>query len=133
MRKSQYFLFLMLCAKQGYHFYNVFGTTQDLDWGLNPGPPALDASTLPLSYRGGGYKEFNSIRYHILANISYRVCLTITLCSCISVLFLLYTAWFNISLLSCVTSYHILCAERKQINCINCYNYGKKYKYKYGL
>ena len=25
--------------------------------------------------------------------------------------------WFNISLLNCVTSYHILCAERKQINC----------------
>ena len=22
-----------------------------LDWGLNPGPPALDASTLPLGYR----------------------------------------------------------------------------------
>ena len=25
-----------------------------LDWGLNPGPPALDASSLPLGYRGGG-------------------------------------------------------------------------------
>ena len=25
-----------------------------LDWGLNPGPSALDASTLPLGYRGGG-------------------------------------------------------------------------------
>ena len=25
-----------------------------LDWGLNPGPPALDANTLPLVYRGGG-------------------------------------------------------------------------------
>ena len=36
---------------------------------------------------------------------------------CISVLFLLYTAWFNISLLKCVTSYHILSAETKQINC----------------
>ena len=24
-----------------------------LDWGLNPGPPALEASTLPLGYRGG--------------------------------------------------------------------------------
>mgnify|MGYP007091386324 CR=1 FL=1 len=24
-----------------------------LDWGLNPGPPTLDASTLPLGYRGG--------------------------------------------------------------------------------
>ena len=25
-----------------------------LDWGLNPWPPALEASTLPLGYRGGG-------------------------------------------------------------------------------
>ena len=25
-----------------------------LDWGLNPGRPALDANTLPLCYRGGG-------------------------------------------------------------------------------
>ena len=24
-----------------------------LDWGLNPGHPALEASTLPLGYRGG--------------------------------------------------------------------------------
>ena len=24
-----------------------------LDWGLNPGPPALEANTLPLGYRGG--------------------------------------------------------------------------------
>ena len=23
-----------------------------LDWGLNPGPPALEANTLPLGYRG---------------------------------------------------------------------------------
>ena len=26
-----------------------------LDWGLNPGPPALEASTITLGYRGGGY------------------------------------------------------------------------------
>ena len=25
-----------------------------LDWGLNPEPPALEASTIPLDYRGGG-------------------------------------------------------------------------------
>ena len=24
------------------------------DWGLNPEPPALEASTIPLGYRGGG-------------------------------------------------------------------------------
>ena len=31
-----------------------------LDWGLNPGPPTLEAGTLPLGYRGGGgfYFEF---------------------------------------------------------------------------
>ena len=26
-----------------------------LEWGLNPGPPALDASTLLLGYRGCGH------------------------------------------------------------------------------
>ena len=25
-----------------------------LDWGLNPGPSALEASTIPLGYREGG-------------------------------------------------------------------------------
>ena len=47
----------MFSAKQGnywYHFYNVFGMTTVLDSGLNPGPPALEASTLPLGYREGG-------------------------------------------------------------------------------
>ena len=28
-----------------------------LNWGLNQGPPALEASTLPLGDRGGGYKH----------------------------------------------------------------------------
>ena len=43
----------MFSAKQGnywYHFYNVLYDTV-LDWGLNPGPPALNASTLPLGYQ----------------------------------------------------------------------------------
>ena len=35
-------------------FYNVFGMTRSFDLGLNPGPPALEASTLTLGYRGGG-------------------------------------------------------------------------------
>ena len=54
LQKEPVILFSMLSAKQGnywYHFYNVFGMT----WGLNPGPPALDAGTLPLGYRGGGW------------------------------------------------------------------------------
>ena len=29
------------------------------DWGLNRGPPALEASTLPLGYQGGGTLSFN--------------------------------------------------------------------------
>ena len=56
MRKIQYFPFWMFSAKQGhywYHCYNVFGMTRSLTW-LNSGPPALEASTIPLGYRGGG-------------------------------------------------------------------------------
>ena len=47
----------MFSAKQGhywYHLYNVFGMTRSLTGGLNQGPPALEASTIPLGYRGGG-------------------------------------------------------------------------------
>ena len=46
LEKEPVFPFLMFSAKQGhywYHFYNVFGMKAVLDWGLNPGPPALDA------------------------------------------------------------------------------------------
>ena len=32
------------------HFYNVFGMTRS----LNPVPPVLEASIIPLGYRGGG-------------------------------------------------------------------------------
>ena len=45
------FLFNVECYKtretSRYHFYNIF------DLGLNPGPPALKVSTLPLGYQGG--------------------------------------------------------------------------------
>ena len=34
------------------------------DWGLNPGPLARDAGTLPLGYRGGRYVSMNL--YYIL-------------------------------------------------------------------
>ena len=37
-------------------YYRIFKTLKYdavLDWGLNPGPPALEASTIPLGYRGG--------------------------------------------------------------------------------
>ena len=33
-----------------------------LDWGLNPGPPGLEASTLPLGYRGGGDETLNVMK-----------------------------------------------------------------------
>ena len=38
----KYFPFRLFSAKQGHY------------WGLNPGPTALEASTIPLGYRGGG-------------------------------------------------------------------------------
>ena len=40
------------------HFLLLYDAV--LDWELNPGPPALDASTLPLGYRGGGVNTLNS-------------------------------------------------------------------------
>ena len=46
----------MLSAKQWnywYHFHNVWYDTF-LDRGFNLGPPALEASTLPLGYQAGG-------------------------------------------------------------------------------
>ena len=47
----------MFSAKQGhhwYHFYNVFGMTRSLTGDGTRGPPALEASTIPLGYRGDG-------------------------------------------------------------------------------
>ena len=46
----------MLSAKQGNYWYHFNRLWYDavLDWGLNPGPSALDASTLRLGYRGDG-------------------------------------------------------------------------------
>ena len=52
--KEPVFPFLMFSAKQGNYLVRIWYDAV-LDWGLNPGPPALDASTLPLGYRGGGY------------------------------------------------------------------------------
>ena len=53
LRKSQYFPFWMFSAKQGHYWYHLWYDAV-LDWGLNSGPPALKASTIPLGYRGGG-------------------------------------------------------------------------------
>ena len=55
LEKEPVFPFLMLNAKQRKHWYHFYSLWYDavLDWGLNPGPPALEASPLPLGYRGG--------------------------------------------------------------------------------
>ena len=63
LEKEPVFPFLMLSAKQGnywYHFYNAV-----LDWGLDPGPPALAANTLPPGYRGGGKSNRNTVSVRI--------------------------------------------------------------------
>ena len=39
-----------------------------LDWGLNPGPPALEASTLPLGYWRGDIHDLNSERPYDFSN-----------------------------------------------------------------
>ena len=52
LEKKPVFSSSMLSAKQGHYWYHFYDAV--LDWGLNRGPPALDASTLPLGYRGGG-------------------------------------------------------------------------------
>ena len=39
-----------------------------LDWGLNPRPPALEASTLPLGYRGGGPAVSETKNAHLCRN-----------------------------------------------------------------
>ena len=57
LEKEPVFPFLMFSAKQGNYlvlFLQRLWYDAVLDWGLNPGPPALDANTLPLGYRGGG-------------------------------------------------------------------------------
>ena len=62
-----------MSAKQGNYLVPfLYGLWYDvvLDWGLNPGPPALDTSTLPLGYRGGG--AFNSIFLDLVLMIQDR-------------------------------------------------------------
>ena len=49
-----------LSAKQGHYWYHLWYDAA-LDWGLNPRPSALDASTLPLDYRGGGILWYDCI------------------------------------------------------------------------
>ena len=49
----------MLSAKQRNYWYQFFQRLwfdTVLYWGLNTEPSALDASTLPLGYQGGGFR-----------------------------------------------------------------------------
>ena len=62
-----FFSYLNSWERDGISIFNVECQTRELlvpfllhlwydavlDWGLNPGPPALESSTLPLGYRGG--------------------------------------------------------------------------------
>ena len=61
MRKSQYFPFqcwVLNKATTGTNF--ITSLVWRVPWlGINPGPPAHDASTLPLGYRGGGIANMN--------------------------------------------------------------------------
>ena len=59
-KKRLYFPFLLLSAKQGNYWYHFITSLVWRDpWrGIEPlGPPALEASTLPLGYRGGGLER----------------------------------------------------------------------------
>ena len=63
LEKEPVFPFLMSSAKQGNYlvpFLKRLWYDAVLDWVLNPGPPALDASTPPLGYRGGGVEFLNT-------------------------------------------------------------------------
>ena len=60
------------------------------DWGLNLGPPALEASTIPLGYRGGGKHKSNSydhrfdnVHIHAFESVyTYVGCLLVVYCIC---------------------------------------------------
>ena len=55
-----------------------------LDWGLNPGPPALDANTLPLGYRRGGARRFEKTSYLKLAFVIAACFIPSDFCVCTS-------------------------------------------------
>ena len=50
----------MLSAKQGNYWYHFITSLvwRGLWLGIEPGPPALETSTLPLGYRGGGVEQW---------------------------------------------------------------------------
>ena len=80
-----------------------------LDWGLNPGPPALEASTLPLGYRGGGggshcfLKQVNLSLVRVGSMNRFERDLTIKL------------KWFA----TCILSYLFICVSNLHIRLHN--------------
>ena len=75
------------------------------DWGLNLGPPALEASTIPLGYRGGGKHKYNSYDHNRFGQCTYsRIWKCIYICglpiSCI--LYMSYISTRSVSVLTCV-------------------------------
>ena len=60
----------MFSAKQGHYWY--------LDCGLNPGPPALEASTISIGYRGGGeMQDANVFLMHLILEYIWQVLRTV--------------------------------------------------------
>ena len=52
MTGKTFFSVRLLSVLRGHSFFSSV-----LDWGLHLGPPALEASTIPLGYREGGKKK----------------------------------------------------------------------------
>ena len=53
-----------------------------LDWGLNPGPPALDANTLPPGYRRGGARRFEKTSYLAFVIAACFIPSDLCVCAC---------------------------------------------------
>ena len=79
LEKESVFPFKMLSAINKGTTGTIFSLCYDaiLDWGLNPGPHTLEASTKPLGYRGGGdnivelkWKESKEITFFIIDNLA---------------------------------------------------------------
>ena len=79
LEKEPVFPLLMFSAKQGNYWYH-FWYDAVLDWGLNPRPPALEASTISLGYRGRGHwlgiepKTSRTRSQHSTTRLSSRRC-----------------------------------------------------------
>ena len=62
----------MLSAKQGNSWNHCLLYDTVLDWGLNPGPPTLEARTLTLGYRGKKAEGTLTVRYN--GFVDFKMC-----------------------------------------------------------